>query len=197
MIDILSTLKGEYSRTLVLIVIPGAIALQPFAVIIYDHCNPTKIFISQLLIYASILYLISSIFIGFVIQDIGARIELFLDRIYCKNPKEYEAYQDRFTSYLFNKREEEYIVTHYYRAMLIRLKFELHTVVAILFYWLAMIAKFALLNYKIDWNKTISLLIISFCTLIYLLWEASKGVETLDDYRKLINQKFKPTSLKK
>jgi hypothetical protein len=33
--DILSTLKGEYSRTLILILIPGGIALLPIADIFY------------------------------------------------------------------------------------------------------------------------------------------------------------------
>jgi hypothetical protein len=78
--DILSTLKGEYSRTLILILIPGGIALLPIADIFYVlFFKDQKEYIG----YFSVLVFLSSIFYGFISQDLGARIEIFLDCIYC------------------------------------------------------------------------------------------------------------------
>jgi hypothetical protein len=192
--DILSTLKSEYSRTLILIVIPGVVALQPFCLMLLEYYNIEMTKIKDYLIVGTFSYLFASILIGFIIQDIGARLEILLDRKYCKwNNIKYSIFTTRFQKYLFNKKEEDYIIIHYYRSMLVRLKFELHLVISILVLWLGMVFRACLTeNFVFDWKRTIVFIIISLAILIYQLIEAYRGVEFLHFFRGRLNRKFKP-----
>src|SRR5450755_1262850 len=83
--DILSTLKGEYSRTLILILIPGGIAVLPIADIFFELYFKTQ---KDVLGYFAIMCFIASILFGFICQDLGARIEIMLDGIYCSLNRE-------------------------------------------------------------------------------------------------------------
>lgn len=191
--DILSTLKSEYARTLILLVIPGAIALEPYAIMLYSYFDLHVTDFKDYFLYVAISYLFASIFVGFIIQDLGARLEVFYDWLYCKiHQKNYKLYNRQFSRYLFNKKEEEYVVTHYYRSMLVRMKFELHSVVAILILWSGMIIRACITDLTIDWTRTNIFIIISGLIFIYLNFEAYKGVRTLYFFRSLINKKFRP-----
>jgi hypothetical protein len=193
--DILSTLKSEYSRTVILIVIPGAIALEPYSIILYQYFNLTITGLSEIFIYTAVVYLFASLFSGFILQDLGARLEVFLEKIYCKrNRVNHDNYIKVFEVYLFNLREENYIVTHYYRSMLIRTKFELHSISAIIFLWIGMILRVFLdSNLNLDNQRTFIFAIFSFTIFAYIVIEAYKGIQTLHYYRELINEKFHPT----
>lgn len=192
--DILSTLKTEYSRTLILIIIPGSIALEPFGVMLYKYFDLHINDLNDFFIYLSLSYLFASIFLGFLIQDLGARLEILLDKLFCHlSKRNYTKYDKLFTLYLFNSREENFIITHYYRSLLVRLKFELHTVVAIFIMWLGFaIRAFVVEKYVIDNSRTFVFLLISLATFIYLLYEGFEGVKQLHKHRVLINRKFKP-----
>jgi hypothetical protein len=218
--DILSTLKGEYSRTLILILIPGGIALAPFANIYF------KLFFKSEnpITYFAVLCFIAAILFGFIMQDIGARIEMQLDKIFCalnrenrtsysvrlfgiisgityyifcKKRDDYkkmkEDFYNCFDLYLFNLRHEKYIITHYYRSMLVRLKFEVHTLAAILVMWIGIFLNWRVFEYSIDWKLTRILFFTTFSIGLYLAWEAYFGVKTLHSFRMDINEKFKPS----
>lgn len=193
--DILSTLKSEYSRTVIMIVIPGAIALFPFCLIIYNIFHLQRISFKDYVIYISLIYLFASVFLGFIIQDLGARLEMILDKkCYEKKDKEYLDFNETFELYLFNKKQEEFIITHYYRAMLVRLKFELHTIVAIILLLIGFLIRYLLESpFELSWARTILFLFICISLLLYLFYESIKGVETLHNFRIRINKKFNPT----
>ena len=190
--DILSTLKGEYARTVILIVIPGAVALQPYYSLLLNE-NNFFYNTENTLIFHALIYLLLSIFIGYISQDFGARLEICFDKIHCKlTKKNYDDFLMRFNTYLFNKRDEDLIATHYYRSMLIRLKFELHMISAILILLVGLVLKMLLADcFIIDWPKSIIFLITSISLLSYLSFEAIKGVETLDYFRLNINRNSK------
>lgn len=194
--DILSTLKTEYSRTLILVIIPGSIALEPYGVMLYKYFDIHTNGLNDFFIYLALSYLFASIFLGFVIQDLGARLEVILDKLFCWfSNRNHIKFNKLFTLYLFNKREEDYIITHYYRSLLVRLKFELHTVIAIFIMWSGFfIRAFFIEKYKIDNERTCVFILISSAVFIYLLYEAFEGVKQLHKHRVLINRKFKPLS---
>lgn len=193
--DILSTLKTEYSRTLILIVIPGAIALEPYGIILYHYFDLKVADFKDYFIYVAIGYLFASVFIGFVLQDLGARLEVLIDWLYCRGmDKEHRKFNGIFKKYLFNKKEEDYIITHYYRSLLVRLKFELHTIVAIAFLWIGMAIRVYIAdNFIIDMKRTMIFVILSFLVFAYLLFEAFFGVKALHYHRVRINRKFRPS----
>jgi hypothetical protein len=193
--SILSTLKGEYARTLLLILIPGAIALEPLAIILYKFQKLNIPQLSDYIVLVAIIYVVASIFLGFIIQDIGSRIEIQLDKCFCKKKKiEVDNFYESFEQYLFNKKEEDYIITHYYRSMLIRLRFELHTSASIVILLLgSLIRIFIEKDFKIDCKSSIWFIVICFFVLGYLLFEAKEGVELLYKLRSKINKKFKPS----
>jgi hypothetical protein len=168
--DILSTLKSEYSRTFILILIPGLLAITPIADLFYHLYFLGE---RELYTYLAIMIFLAAVMAGFVIQDLGARLEMKLDQLYCtmnrkgrkhcnfwigdvvvglsdfitiKNNDSYRSMYNEFTSqfnlYLFNLRHENHIITHYYRSMLVRLKFEVHLIVAIIMMWLGLVTKY-------------------------------------------------------
>ncbi|MDZ4071817.1 MAG: hypothetical protein U1C70_08340 [Sediminibacterium sp.] len=192
--DILASLKSEYARALILIVIPGAISLAPFYLLCQDDI--TLLFKGKTSeIYQSVIYLLLSFSLGHVVTDLGARYETILDRRYCKKKKiNYDIFLNRFNLYLFNKKQEDLIATHYYRSMLLRLQFELHHIVAICLLLIGMLLRLIFVeNFIIDWQKTIVFLVIALSLLLYLRYEAIKGVETLDYFRLNINRKIGET----
>jgi hypothetical protein len=193
--NILSTLKSEYSRSLILLVIPGSIALFPYSVMLYKYYDLHVDKLESYFIYIAFIYLFASLFIGFIIQDLGARLEEYYDSLYCqKNKKSESGYLRQFQKYLFNKRREDYIITHYYRSMLVRMKFELHTVCGILILWMGMtIRAFWVEKFAIDCSRTLAFITISLIVFVYLNIEAYKGIKTLHFYRNQINKKFKPS----
>jgi hypothetical protein len=152
------------------------------------HINELKDYVVLL----SLIYAFIALLIGFIIQDVGSRIEMILDRLYCKNNEdEADSFSATFESYLFNQRKEDYIVTHYYRSMLIRMKFELHTCASIVLLWVGSFLR-AIIDKQFHWNfhLTFWFVLISAAVFAYLLIEAYDGVETLHYYRKKINEEF-------
>lgn len=192
--NLLSTLKGEYARTLILILIPGAIAFEPYAVLLYNLYFIKVTSLKDSIAVLSIIYLLCSVFAGFIIQDIGSRIEIKLDKFYCwKHGLSRDNFYSIFELYLFNERKEEYIITHYYRSLLVRMRFELHTCASIVLLWSGYVIKYFIQDFAIDWTKTIWFAAISIVTFGYLLYEAKEGVKILHKLRKKINDKFKPS----
>jgi hypothetical protein len=193
--SILSTLKGEYARTLLLILIPGAIALEPFAIILYKFQRVQIPQLSDYIVLVAIIYVVTSIFVGFIIQDIASRIEIKLDKRYCKrNSIKIEDFYEAFELYLFNKKEEDYIITHYYRSMLIRLRFELHTSASIIIMLFgSLIRVFIEKDFKIDYLSSIWFILICLSIIFYLLFEAKEGVKLLYKLRIKIITRFQPS----
>jgi hypothetical protein len=193
--NILSTLKGEYARTLILILIPGAIALEPFAIMIYKFQSLKIKDLHDYITLVSIIYVLAAIFVGFIIQDIASRLEIRLDKWYCKkNDLDIEKFYEQFDLYLFNEKKEDYIVTHYYRSMLVRMRFELHTCASITILLVgSLLRTFMETGFKIDWIKSIWFVLISLALLFYLLYESKEGVSLLHKFRRKVNDKFNKT----
>jgi hypothetical protein len=178
--DILSTLKGEYSRTIILILIPGAVAFIPYFLLLNQYFD-FSILKEGSLIYYVLAYIFASLGVGFLLQDLGARIENKMDwTANGKNANRYKGFIKQFTMYLFNKREEEFIF-----------KFELHMIASIVVLWVGMIID-CLLSNSIDWNRTIVFAGLSLTCWVYLVFEAYRGVQVLGYYRRLINRRFRP-----
>lgn len=191
--NILSTLKGEYARTLLLILIPGAIAFEPFSILLYKYFDLHIKDLKEYIVIVSLVYFLAALLVGFIIQDLGARLEMILDKLYClNNESEGEKFDDVFEDYLFNKKEEDYIVTHYYRSMLVRMKFELHTCASIFLLWIGSFLRAIIdTEFHLSWPRTLWFVSISLVVFLYLLIEAYRGVETLHHFRTKINEKFK------
>ena len=130
--EIVSTFKNEFSRTFLLIFIPGAITISPFLRLLINQVEFIFKVTSQSYLTVEILIFSFVLFIGYMIQNIGSRIEQCLDKWFCRVKHiDYSSFDSQFQKYLFLQANEKLIVTSYYRSMLIRLKFELHSISSI------------------------------------------------------------------
>jgi hypothetical protein len=77
---------------------------------------------------------------GFLKNKLENYFEGIVYYFFCDKGPEYKAirisFNECFSLYLFNLRYEKHIITHYYRSMLVRLKFEVHTIARIFLLWL-------------------------------------------------------------
>ena len=105
-----------------------------------------------------------------------------------------KTFDGQFELYLFNKKEEEFIITHYYRSMLVRMRFELHTCASLMIIWIGGVFRIIVEpKFKLDWANTLWFVLITLLVFGYLLFEAFKGIETLHYLRIRINRKFNPS----
>lgn len=199
----------QAKRIFVGIFFPSIIAVWPtfFVVLQYvNHDNPElkkEIHSISFLISATVVIVMYGI--GHFIEKIGARLEIYLEDMFCKSQGKAE--NRTFEDYRkeFNGRFYEYLSTHfakdcepvivrYYSSMLTGLKFELSLIVSLtimclsLFFW-----NIFYLNLPIM-PELIVISVLSLLIIIYLLFEAYTGVYTLDFYREAIVKNFNPAT---
>ncbi len=128
--ELFAAFNTDFFRALTTLIIPGALAASTWAIQLILTFAPLKNLVKDNHVESAFVLFIAVVFIGLVIEDIGARIESFLDsrandQTQGKHTKEWYAYLR--TAFVC-----EPIGRRYIRTLVTRLKFELGTAVGIL-----------------------------------------------------------------
>jgi len=197
--DFGSSFSDTARKVLLQIFFPGIIVCLPFGILLSTciqegNAKWLQQDLNLLSFFSTAIAIIVLYGIGHIINKIGARVEVWLEQCFCcKKIILYESeFMRVFDDYLrtyFDKKSEPVII-RYYSLMVIGLKFELNTCVALV---LAFIEYMVLIRFydEINLGSRIWFLLILLVLIVsYLIYEAWAGIETLHGYRELIIKEF-------
>jgi hypothetical protein len=127
--ELFAAFNTDFFRALTTLIIPGAIAVSTWTVQLVLTFKPLRNLVEQNHVETSFVVLVAVVFIGLVIEDVGARIEDFLDRRADARTK--GRHKQEWYEYLKTAFVCEPIGRRYIRTLVTRLKFELGTAVGI------------------------------------------------------------------
>lgn len=185
--EISDYLKADSQKNVIYYLLPGAISFWPYAIIIFRYFNvhfDGKM--GEYSIYIALIFFVLSMGLGTLIEDLGARVEMWLDALFQRiNFIDSTDFDNTWNGYLTIKipREKEPAIMRYYRTILLRLKFELHTVISIILMLVGHGLVFYLYPGKVDWPRTSIYILTCIIVFLYLLFEAYKGVDGLHALR--------------
>ena len=192
--DISDYFKAESQKNIIYYLLPGVIAFWPYSILMYRyfdfHLNSK---LGDYFIYVSIVFFILSMGFGTLVEDLGARIELWLDRAFqVLNGISETSFDVVWNKYLTVKipKAKEPAIMRYYISLLLRLKFELHTSISIGIMLVGHLLLRLFYPLKIDWPRTGTYIGICILVLIYLLFESYSGVSALHNLRVKINDDY-------
>jgi hypothetical protein len=85
---------------------------------------------------------------------------------------------------------KEAAMMRYYRSILLRMKFELHTSISIIIMLIGHLILRLFYTVKIDWARTGTYVGICLAVLVYLLFESYTAVNTLHELRTRMNEDY-------
>lgn len=130
--EIFSAFGSEIFRPLVTIVIPGAMAISVWFVVVLQKFTQLCVLAEGNHTETTLLLVLASIAAGLLVEDIGSRIESrFLDKSLGAQPA-FSAHSEEWNQYLRLVFKTEPVGQRYLRAILLRFKFELGTAIALL-----------------------------------------------------------------
>lgn len=128
--ELFAAFNADFFRALATLIIPGSIALSSWSVELVLRFERLKELVSNNHIETAFVLFVLVVFIGLVIEDIGSRIEAFMDG---RADKATNGQQTKdWYSYLKTAFVCEAIGRRYIRTLVTRLKFELGTSVGLL-----------------------------------------------------------------
>jgi hypothetical protein len=130
--EIFSAFGSEVFRPLVTIVIPGAMAISVWFVVLLQKFTKLYDLAEANHTETTLLLALCSVAAGLLIEDVGSRFESrYLDRRLGARP-EFSAHSEEWNQYLRLVFKIEPVGQRYLRAILLRFKFELGTAFALL-----------------------------------------------------------------
>ncbi|HKS07260.1 MAG TPA: hypothetical protein VJR92_13215 [Gemmatimonadaceae bacterium] len=120
--DVTSALRGDAFRPFATIVSPGALGIAPFAMLLYGYNDAASAFWDAHPIATGMALFIASLAAGFVFENIGARVEVMIDRRIAKRDAMHMDYWQRYLLLAFPL---EPVGQRYLRTLQFRMKFEL------------------------------------------------------------------------
>lgn len=183
--DLPSAFKSELFRPLATIMVPGATAVAPYAVLA-NHYNPELVTFAHTFpsVYATAL-IVAALAAGMILEDFGSMIEVQIwDRLI---ERETRCHTSDWTAFLAlaPRRDEEKVGHRYLRTLTLRLKFQLAFALALVFLWFGLAWLDAV---KLLWRQQ-SVLLLSMLTLgaaSYSLWESYRTAWALGGVRHVI-----------
>jgi len=175
--EIFSAFGSEVFRPLATIVIPGAMAISTWFVVLLQRFPTVRNLAEANHTETALLLALASIASGLLVEDIGSRIESrWFDRQLVKQP-DFSRHDDEWDQYLRLAFSIEPVGQRYLRTILLRFKFEVATAVALLFscpglFWTGLAGPWAMLWF--------SLCVV---TALGLLFEASCSHKVLSEIR--------------
>jgi hypothetical protein len=189
-VDKLTSLSLSFDRVLIQLIIPGLIAIFPwFIYFLGFHFYARKYFHDNSTITLTAVTLLALI-AGIFLENIGSRIEVFwLDKL---NARKFENYDNTWHKYLqISYAENEPIGQRYIRNILLRMKFELSTAVAIIPMSIGLIfVNYARAIFGNCCGAILLLYIVPFVLIVYLLYEARSSSEVLARTRNSLVDKY-------
>lgn len=175
--DPVSGLKPEFFRTIATILVPGAIAASPYALIVFRRYPATQQIFEYPIATATLAAAVA-IFFGMLIENLGSRIEHCLWQFINNRQERDGEWQD----YLRLRTSNEIVGQRYLRTIITRLKFELAVPPTAVIFGAG--AAWHFWRFK---GMTISefvLLIALLCILtVYYIFEANCSINLLADVR--------------
>lgn len=133
--DLTAPLKTEVIRPLVTLVVPGAIAIGPFVLLLGDYVQSVAKFWTEHPSASSALIILAVLAAGFIIEDIGTLVETGWDaRLRKSDPQNDEIWR----KYLQLELKDELIGQRYLRTRVTVLKFELAMASALVVFWVGL-----------------------------------------------------------
>jgi hypothetical protein len=135
--DLSTPLKTDVLRPLVTLVVPGIIAVGPFALVLGDYVPPVAQFWNDHPNAFAVLLAIAVLAAGFVIEDIGASIENYCwDRLMSRGDSTHLA---NWNEYLKLRMDKDLVGQQYLETRVTVLKFELAMAPALMIFWLGLL----------------------------------------------------------
>lgn len=187
--DLTGPLKSEVFRPLATIVVPGAIAVGPWPIIL-GHYVPQVLTFSEAHPAAFVaMLLICVIAVGLILEDLGAWIEVrWDDSIDRRQP----GHKKNWDEYLTLKLQDELVGQRYLRTLVLRMKFELSMAPALVLLVVGLVWINAVYRVWSAWGMlSISLVLLLIAT--YLLWESYDSDRNLGRMHALIVTAMKAT----
>ena len=130
--EIFSAFGSEVFRPLATIVIPGAMVISTWFVVLLQRLPPFRNFAGANHTETALLLALASIASGLLVEDTGSRFESqWLDKRLVKQPG-FSHHDDEWDQYLRLTFTIEPVGQRYLRTILLRFKFEVGTAVALL-----------------------------------------------------------------
>jgi len=173
--DFFSAFSSDFFWPLATLLLPGMLALTPGGIALLWLVVPVRGFVQSNHAETGIIIGVLATFSGLVLEDIGARLELWIFNVLINSTKE-DSWNDW---YLYLKAEKDFALPahKYIHTMLLRLKFELGCVAA---------APFALTGiwfWPVSSGSRIIATVVLTLFSTYLFYEAHDGVQTLAEIR--------------
>jgi hypothetical protein len=124
-----SAFTSEVFRPLVTLLIPGAIAISTWFVGLLWHFHDLQTLVHNNHAEADLVLVLAMTFVGLVLEDLGARVESWMDSR--REDRSGEQF-DNWYAYLRTAFKADPIGRRYLRTLVLRLKFELGTAFAML-----------------------------------------------------------------
>lgn len=174
--DLISGLRSELFRPLVTLIVPGAIAVAPFVLIVQSRIPAASAFWNDHPAAFVSAFLTVVVATGLVLEDVGARIEESAwDRLMSRKD---DKFSSEWRSYLRLRTRDEVVAQRYLRAMLTRMKFELATAPALIVHVAGL--NWANRSYGFFTKSEAGLATAALTTLaIYLLFESYSSAKAL------------------
>lgn len=188
----LTSLNLSFDRVLMQLVLPGAIAAFPFLSLYFDRQPDVyKVLTQDSITYLVTFCLFISLLVGFGIEGIGSRLEVFrFDK--CLKTK-FPEFNSTWEKYLQLSYKNDPIGQRYLRNIVFRMKLELSMALSLICLNLGMICYERYYTVFFDKLLNISILhIIPAFASIYLYQEAWASAKVLHNTRKLLVDKYYP-----
>jgi hypothetical protein len=127
--DPVSGLKGELFRPLTTVLVPGVVAVAPFAAMAFKRFPQLEPILSSTLGMGALILFLGVLF-GMLMEDVGSQIESNLWRWFSKNDER----DADWATYLQLKTKDEIIGQRYLKTIHMRLKFELSLIPALVMF---------------------------------------------------------------
>jgi hypothetical protein len=128
--ELFAAFNADFFRALTTIILPGAIAASSWSVYLFMSSATLRALVSQNHVETALVLFLVIVFLGLVIEDIGARVESWLDCAMDKRTG--SVHTKEWYAYLRTAFVCEPIGRRYIRTLVTRLKFELGTSIAAL-----------------------------------------------------------------
>jgi len=172
--DLISAFKSELFRPLATIIAPGTIAITPWIFIFLNQNSFIVLYIEDYSIASAFIFIILVTVAGFILENVGARIESTWDKLLASSNSNHE---NEWNQYLQLKVKDEIVGQRYLRTIVTRMKFELAISPALISCLVGILA----LNINLKLWRCETMIIVaavfSFVSL-YMLYEAYSSAKT-------------------
>lgn len=185
--DIGSVLRPDAYRLLITNLVPGSVAVSPWAFcVIAPNLLDAASWSGGAGVVLGGALLLATLTVGTILEDVGARIEVsIIDKRLRGQSGGCPSLNARWNRYLKLRVNDELVAQRYLRNFLVRYKFELSMITALPIGAVGLLAAHSL-GTGLDLVRTLGLVAVAAVTTWFLWREANAGREALHDLRGLI-----------